>query len=449
MLINEILNCAKKMGFDKQEVTVIQDKNIIVELSALLEETVISSNVSFFVFRGMLNNKYVMFHSENCDIDSLYDQIKEASETEGLSIEMLTPAVVQFNDSNLVKSTTMYVPQKSKEHLLKKAKELYNSVQIIFETLKNGKNDKVFVEQCRVGTLQNNICTKNNSGFLYKQKKNYYYAFLSLKLKVDESVHCVSDFQYCERFSDLEIETFVSKLLLSLLAKSKAKALNVSGMYTVVFSNKVTAHLLEAFCPIFFEANIKSGHSCLKNKFNYQIANPIINIVDSGHCEYTSHTVEYDFEGTPVTEKTIIRNGFFVDCLQESIHLDLGQKAAGGNVFLYEDTIGTNISNFYIRPSSVSFEELINIDYGLLITEISDLKGIVSFSTGDISATISGFEIVSGKIGNAFENRILNSNICDILKKATSLDCNMFFTIPNNCGSVGAPNVRLKDICIS
>ena len=85
------------------------------------------------------------------------------------------------------------------------------------------------------------------------------------------------------------------------------------------------------------------------------------------------------------------------------------------------------------------------MNYGLLITEISDLEGIINFQTGEVS----DFEIIDGIISNAFEYAIMNTNICELFKNVIGIDSNMYFTLPDNISSIGSHNLLIKDINIT
>lgn len=119
------------------------------------------------------------------------------------------------------------------------------------------------------------------------------------------------------------------------------------------------------------------------------------------------------------------------------------------NSFIFNGISRTGVTNFFIKPSKTEFQDLIKMNYGLLITEISDLEGIINFQTGDISVTVSGFEIIDGIISNAFEYAIMNTNICELFKNVIGIDSNMYFTLPDNISSIGSPNLLIKDINIT
>lgn len=443
MFVDDLLNRALVFGFEKRETTVIEEKNIEISFLPTMDMMSSYSNTMSFVFRGIQKDKGVIFYSENCDVDTLNDQFGKAVEFQEKTAMFVSPnfnsVTVGSEKDNSTNCDSSY------SILLEKAKELYNGISLkIIEEVYN----EIVLEHFSFGYLQKKFCTKNNLGFLYQRSEDYYYAILSLKLVGKNESKQIVNYWDTDNLSSIKAERFISKSLLKLLSVEKKDAI-AAGKYSIILRNKVASQLLDAFSPIFFAENIRTGRSCLKNKIGCQIASPIINLYDCGRCNYTSHRVEFDFEGTKVRNKVLIKNGVLEDYLYDSYSAICKGKDSPGNSFLNDNTMGTDATNFFIEPSCAKFEDLLNINHGFLVTEISDLIGIVDLSSGDISATISGFEIVNGRIKSAFSNAVMNSNICDILKKIVKVDSEMHFTIPDNICSVGMPNMLVEEININ
>ena len=446
MLINHLLSCAIDLGFDKREVTLIQEENTMVTLSESADDMFSHSKCTSFIFRGVQNEKCIMFHSENCNVDTLSDQLEEAINIQN---RIGTSAPCNFNHIKILEKTVENTSKESNSLLLSnKAKEIYDTIDKKFNEMKNDENETIFIEQCCFGYLKYNNHIKNNLGFSYQRNEDYYYSVLSLRMTCGNENYSITNSRHGKDLFNMNTDDFISESLIAITSKANTQTIE-TGFYNIVFSNKVAAQLLDAFSPIFFAENIRAGHSCLKNKIGQKIASSVINLYDSGCCNYSSHIVEYDYEGTSVDEKILIENGILKNYLYNSCAAALDGKTAGGNSFMYDNQLGTNITNFFIKPSDIKFKDLLNMDYGLFITEMSDLNGIVNFSTGDISASISGFEIVNGEKRNAFDNAIMNSNICDMLKKIIALDSDIYFTMPDNVGSVGTPNMLVEGISIT
>ena len=446
MLINHLLRCALDLGFDKREVTLIQVENATATLFESADDMFSHSKYISFIFRGSQKDKYITFHSENCDVDTLKRQFEEAI---NLKKRIVLPVYNNFSQAKVSYKKLMNISEEPSRMLLSdKAKEIYKEIYKKFNEMKNEQEDILFIEQCCFGYLHYNNHTKNNLGFSYQRSEDYYYIVLSLQMKCGNTIYNSINSRYGKDLLKINIDDFIAESLTAITLKAEAQTIE-TGLYNIVLSNKVAAHLLDAFSPIFFAENIQVGHSCLKDKIGKNIASSIINLYDSGRCNYSSHIVEYDYEGTKVDEKVLIENGILKNYLYNSCAVALDGKTAGGNSFMYDNLIGTNITNFYIKPSDMKFDDLLKIDYGLLVTEISDLTGIINFSTGDISTSISGFEIVNGEIRKAFDHAILNSNICNMLQKVIALDSDMYFTLPDNTGSVGTPNMLIEEINIT
>ena len=256
------------------------------------------------------------------------------------------------------------------------------------------------------------------------------------------------------------IDEMISNILEELrLCRTAAKP--KLGRRTVIFTPEFLYCTLIPFVMGISGKNIMEGSSPLKEKLGKQIFDERFNIVDDATIFGGINTQPVDHEGIPCKRIEIIKNG----CLQSFIHSlktasKLNMEPTGsaykmGRFFPTFDLTAEPspyISNFYVEPGRVSFEDMVlGLKDGVIIDSVMGFM-MGNLENGEITGSIgNGYEIENGKIVGMISGQSVNFNVYDIFKNnlveisSTTRDTGFFYSY----GSTPIPYAMFKDINIS
>ena len=225
-----------------------------------------------------------------------------------------------------------------------------------------------------------------------------------------------------------------------------------TGKYKTVISNLQMAALLETFCDVFSADAAQKGMSLLAGKEGEVIASDVVTIVDDPFCEESCCMSAFDAEGVAVNKKNVVENGVFKTLLHNLKTADKANTKTTGNAYKasYKSKVSISPFAFYIKPSDVSFDEVINrTQNGVYITDLNGMHAGANFVTGDFSLSASGFFIEGGKLTKPIKEITVAGNFFSMLKQVECVGSDFRFSIPSGSSQFGSPCVCVGTMAIS
>jgi len=267
--------------------------------------------------------------------------------------------------------------------------------------------------------------------------------------QVGISVGSRGDFARIKRLHS-EVE-HLSRRAVDLLSAPRAKG----GEYTVVldpvlagvFVHEAFGHLSES--DFVYENERMRELMALGKQFGC----PELNIVDSAALPDLRGSYKYDDEGVPASKTYLIREGELVGRLHSRETAARMGEAATGNAraLSYRHPPIVRMSNTYIEPGSVSFEEMIgDIKEGIYAKNWyggTTSMEMFTFSAGE------AYMIRNGKIAEAVRPVVLTGNVFTTLKNIDAIGDDLEMNEGGGCGkggqvplpvSNGSPHIRIQ-----
>ncbi len=237
----------------------------------------------------------------------------------------------------------------------------------------------------------------------------------------------------------------------ALLSAPKAK----SGEYTVVldpvlagvFVHEAFGHLSESD---FVYENDRMRELMTLGK---QFGSRELNIVDTATLPGLRGSYKYDDEGVPATKTYLIREGKLVGRLhsRETAAKMKEAPTANARAISYRYPPIVRMSNTYIEPGAVSFEDMISdIKEGIYAKNWyggTTSMEMFTFSAGE------AYMIRNGKIAEALRPVVLTGNVFDTLKNIDAIGDDLDMNQGGGCGkggqaplpvANGSPHIRLR-----
>ena len=149
-----------------------------------------------------------------------------------------------------------------------------------------------------------------------------------------------------------------------------------SGSYRVLLRSDVAATLLSTFSGVFSADNAQRGLSRLKGREGEAIASGCVTLLDNPHLAGSAASAPFDGEGVATYEKAVIEDGRLNTLLHnlKTAHKQGVGTTANASRPGYAAPVGVAPTNFYFKPTDVSFDGMLEkLGDGLLIT---DLQGM-------------------------------------------------------------------------
>lgn len=225
-----------------------------------------------------------------------------------------------------------------------------------------------------------------------------------------------------------------------------------SGKFPVIISNEQVCTMMSAFLSAFSADAAQKGLSLLAGKEGDKIASDCVTLIDDPFYPDSPVKMPFDAEGVATREKTVIENGE----LKTLLHNRKTAKKAGvsttanASKHSYADSISISPYCFYIKPGSVSFEELLaEAKDGVYITEFKGLHAGANAVTGDFSIDSEGFTIENGKIGHAVRSFTVAGNFFTLLQNIRALDSRLSLDYPSGVTVLGAPDILVDGLSVA
>ena len=267
------------------------------------------------------------------------------------------------------------------------------------------------------------------------------------------SLGALNDFSYIEALD--ETARHLGERAVELLSAPYVKA----GTYPVVldpilagvFCHEAFGHLSESD---FVYENERMKEIMVLGR---QFGQPHLNIVDGAAVPGLRGSFRYDDEGVPAQETDLIREGILVGRLHSRETAGkMGERVTGNaRAIDYRFPPIVRMTNTYIEPGNMSFEELIaDIDEGVYARNWfggTTSMEMFTFSAGE------AYMIRNGKVAELLRPVKLTGNLFTTLMNIDALGNDMDFNQGGGCGkggqmplpvSNGSPHIRIQDVVV-
>jgi len=229
-----------------------------------------------------------------------------------------------------------------------------------------------------------------------------------------------------------------------------------SGKFPVVMDCELSGVFIHEALGHASEADlILQNDSILKDKMGSQIGSELVTIIDDASMDAFGY-YPYDAEGVKTHENVLVENGKLVSLLSSrETAAKLGISSSGNARSRVGDQPIVRMSNTYLKPGNLEFEELIeDMGDGIYLKgsrggQVDTGKGIFQFNAAE------SFMIENGEIKAPLRDVSLSGNILEILNKVDGLGKDFKMSI-GFCGKAGqtapvgdgGPHVRISEATV-
>ena len=210
-----------------------------------------------------------------------------------------------------------------------------------------------------------------------------------------------------------------------------------SGKFTIIADNDLTGVFIHEAVGHAVEADlILQNDSILKDKVGSKIGSEIVNIIDDPSHDGFGYYA-YDVEGVKTGKTQIVKDGKLVSLLSSRESASkLNMKSSGNARSIVSEQPIVRMSNTYLEPGEMSFEELIeDIKEGIYLKgsrggQVDTGKGIFQFNAAE------SFIIENGEVKDPLRDVSLSGNILETLNHVDALGSDFKLSV-GFCGKAG------------
>lgn len=259
----------------------------------------------------------------------------------------------------------------------------------------------------------------NSNGVSIEDEGTGFSIGLSVNIQKDGKIATAYNSQ-SSRFFDLDGEKLAIEVCN--LAKSSLDTKPIeTNNYDVVLDYYAATGLLQTFMNAFNGENVMRGRSILKDKINFQIANPNLSIIDNPLLEKGMYTSKCDGEGIVSQKTDLIKDGIL-----NSFIYDIYTANKSGVKTTSNGLRGSYLTTPMISPTNLEFKfsdmkDLSEIKNGVLTTSVLGAHTANPIS-GDFSVEASNaFKIENGELSEPINKAMISGNIFEIMEKVEGL----------------------------
>ena len=438
IFIDKLFEKASLKGIDEFEIYFLSNLNTSIKIYQGKIENFSNNQNQGISFRGMVDGKMGYSYSESMedeDIDFLINEVIEnASCIESLDKQFIYGEKANYTDTITYSSAIENLDTDLVKGFLIKMEDYALSID---ERVKK-------VNFCSFAMGSGEKIIKNSKGLELHSKENICYTYISVIAEENGIVKTGSHFQLGRDFSKFDYK--------ELSEVAVKRALNKFGTITLtevpktcIIENLAFSSLLGAMSNIFSAEAVQKNISKLKGKLNESVASSIVTLVDDPFLKDGLANSSFDDEGVPTSYKEIIQDGVLKTYLYnlKTAYKDGVSSTGNGVKGSYKGTVGISSFNLYIKPSSKSFDKMIeNIKEGIFITDFAGLHSGLNTISGDFSLAGEGFYIKDGKIDKPLNQITISGNFFDLLKNIKDIANDIKFSF----SSVGSPSIMVEGL---
>lgn len=438
IFIDKLFEKASLKGIDEFEIYFLSNLNTSIKIYQGKIENFSNNQNQGISFRGMVDGKMGYSYSESMedeDIDFLINEVIENASC----IESLDKQFIYGEKSNYTNTITY---SSAIENL---DTDLVKDFLIKMEDYALSIDERIKkVNFCSFAMGSGEKIIKNSKGLELHSKENICYTYISVIAEENGIVKTGSHFQLGRDFSKFDYKELSEVAVKKALNKFGTIALTEVPK-TCVIENLAFSSLLGAMSNIFSAEAVQKNISKLKGKLNESVASSIVTLVDDPFLKDGLANSSFDDEGVPTSYKEIIQDGVLKTYLYnlKTAYKDGVSSTGNGVKGSYKGTVGISSFNLYIKPSSKSFDKMIeNIKEGIFITDFAGLHSGLNTISGDFSLAGEGFYIKDGKIDRPLNQITISGNFFELLKNIKDIANDIKFSF----SSVGSPSIMVEGL---
>ncbi|MBI5117354.1 TldD/PmbA family protein [Candidatus Poribacteria bacterium] len=253
------------------------------------------------------------------------------------------------------------------------------------------------------------------------------------------------DFAHAFSFHDLQVEQvgmMAAQRAIDLLGARQIDSTSVP----VILDSPVASEFLAAIGHALMADQIQKRKSLFAGKASQKVASEHVTMIDDGAFEKGISPAPADGEGVPSQRTTLIESGTLRRFLHNTYTSGKDGVESTGNGIRssYASIPEVGASNFYLRPGTVTREDLIaGCSRAYLVTDAMGMH-TVDMVSGDFSVGASGLWIESGKVKFPVRETTIAGNIKDILANIETVADDLKFY-----GRYGSPTILVGNVVVS
>jgi PmbA protein len=222
-----------------------------------------------------------------------------------------------------------------------------------------------------------------------------------------------------------------------------------TGKYKIVLHPDAAIEFFDAFSSMFSADAAQKGLSLLRGKENKRIGSELVTIIDDPL--YPDNPRAFDDEGTPSVTKTVVDRGVLMTLLH---NLKTAKKAGVESTSNAGKSgpgspIGVSPSNFYIVPGEKTPDELLlEMEEGILITDLSGLHAGVDPVSGEFSLLAKGQMVENGRTVRPVDQITIAGKFLALLNSVIAVGSDLEFGIPAD-SRFGSPSLLIGEVMVS
>ena len=441
MNINKLMEKAKALQIDPIEVYIQKSEKQSIEVFAQKVDALTIAQSGGMAIRGIYNGKmgYCFVEEDSDDnIDTCLQMLMENAK----SLELDEPSFIYAGD-------TAYPSVEVTENQLVNvdASEKIAYLKEVENKLAQSDPRIVQVMGSLMETQQVQTQIYNSLGMDLHKHESYTVFYSSVLAQENNDNKSAYEIKVMHSFDECPIDEYVSKLKDKVCSKLNATQVK-TGKYKVILKNNAMSSLLGAFTGLFDGEQVYKGISKLKDKMNEMIFDEKITILDDPLKKDGINSTPFDDEGVASYTKTVVENGVLKLFLHNQKSAAQMNTTSTGNGFKsgYASSVGIHPTNFYIQPSDVSFEALVEqMDCGLIIDEINGLHAGLNPITTDFSLQAAGYYVENGKIVKPVNLITVAGNFLEMMKEVEAVGSDL----EDALSSASAPSILFNSLSIS
>ncbi len=440
----ELFLKSEKMGFTDYEIFIQLGNSFTVKINKGEIEQYSNSYVRGVGFRGKYNEQMGYSFSEKIDtsvIDELLINARDNSELiDTKDIEEIFEGSKKYNKVNTYNEELNYFTVEEKIELAKKMEKY---------ALLEDERIKV-VNYCVVSSGENEVIIYNSKGLTLSEKSNYAYAYIYVTAEENHDIKLFGDIWVGRDFKKLDIKNLAKEAVKGAVKQLGATTIK-SGEYNIIIENKTAIDFINVFKSVFYAYSVQKGFSKLKGKLNEKISSDIVTLVDVGVYKDNISNISFDSEGVAKEETVLIEDGILKNYLYNLKTAKKDGVAPTGNGYRssFKSTVGTSVTNFFIKEGEKSFDDLVKeMDNGIIITDLAGLHSGASSISGDFSLIASGYLVENGIVIKPIEQFTIAGNFFDVMLNIKGIANDLKFSIPSG-GNVGSPSLFIGKLMVS
>lgn len=422
-----------KKGITDLQVYSTRAKSLKISLYQGRIDQFVQSDVESITLTGIYKDKITSVDFENTT-ETNVDEMLERLIQNASALTAVEPAIIYGGSDKYpeVNIDLFDFTQVSADQKIKLVNDLES--KILGQKYVKQVQTTVYQENANITTIV------NSKGLNLTRSSSYAYAYAVGVFEKDDDIKTSYEIELVKSFKDFNVEEMVQKTLEKGWAKLGGASVP-SKAYPIVFSNEMFGNLLAAFTTLFSGESAYRNLTPLKDKVNQKIAIEGLDLIDDPLHKDAYFQVPFDDEGVAAFEMPIIEKGVFKGFMHDLKTAAIFNEKPNGHSF------GGRISpsNLYVKPSNVSFDELITpIEDGIYITELAGLHSGVKAVSGEFSLQSGGFRIQNGKVTTPVKMIVLSGNFFNLLNTIQGLGNDLKFGL----NGIGSPSVYVSSLAI-